>query len=68
VIYRQKPSPRSTGLLTTVNSARACARSHRRCTTHELRYLAWVNRAIRDLRYGMIEPEHLPPRLPEIAE
>jgi len=28
----------------------------------------WVNRAIRDLTDGMIEPEHLPPRLPEIAE
>lgn len=28
----------------------------------------WVNQAIRDLTHGMIDPEHLPPRLSEIPD
>jgi len=28
----------------------------------------WVNEAIRELTQGMIDPKHLPPRLPEIAD
>jgi hypothetical protein len=28
----------------------------------------WVNDAVRDLTDGMVEPEHLPPRLPEVHD
>jgi hypothetical protein len=28
----------------------------------------WVNNAIRDLTDGLVDPAHMPPRLPEIAD